>query len=185
MANSALGLDLGDGCVAGTMSGTVSPPLFGKAVNNRLDCLHLGHVDQFLGLETAIFGKMPDGLTDKLGPDLVKFSGLLDLLLIHDGVFHVAQMSVFGRTLLAQAIEDRELAWVTGRSRRASRMPRPYPNSAKRENFCGGWDFHKAQPGPGVPDRAGKRKRADQPKAKAQTSPQGQGAIASQGDAYL
>ncbi len=24
-------------------------------------------------------------------------------------------------------------------------MPRPYPDSAKRENFCGGWDFQKAQ----------------------------------------
>ncbi len=23
-------------------------------------------------------------------------------------------------------------------------MPRPYPDSAKRENFCGGWDFQKA-----------------------------------------
>ncbi len=77
------------------------------------------------------------------------------------------------------------LRTITGRSRRASRMPRPDPDSAKRENFCGGWDFHKAQPDPGVPGGAGKRERADQPKAKAQTSPQGQGAIASQGDAYL
>ncbi len=34
---------------------------------------------------------------------------------------------------------------ITGRSRRASRMPRPYPDSAKHENFCGGWDFQKAQ----------------------------------------
>ncbi len=24
-------------------------------------------------------------------------------------------------------------------------MPRPYPDSAKHENFCGGWDFQKAQ----------------------------------------
>ena len=24
-------------------------------------------------------------------------------------------------------------------------MPLPYPDSAKRENFCGGWDFQKAQ----------------------------------------
>ena len=24
-------------------------------------------------------------------------------------------------------------------------MPRSYPDSAKRENFCGGWDFQKAQ----------------------------------------
>ncbi len=29
-------------------------------------------------------------------------------------------------------------------------MPRPYPDSAKRENFCGGWDFQKAHP-PGGP----------------------------------
>jgi len=25
-------------------------------------------------------------------------------------------------------------------------MPRPYPDSAKRENFRGGWNFQKAQP---------------------------------------
>jgi hypothetical protein len=25
-------------------------------------------------------------------------------------------------------------------------MPRPYPDSAKRKNFCGGWDFQKVQP---------------------------------------
>ncbi len=24
-------------------------------------------------------------------------------------------------------------------------MPRPYPDLAKRKNFCGGWDFRKAQ----------------------------------------
>ncbi len=35
---------------------------------------------------------------------------------------------------------------ITGRKRRASCMPRPYPDSAKRENFCGGWDFQKAHP---------------------------------------
>ncbi len=34
---------------------------------------------------------------------------------------------------------------ITGRSRRASRMLRPYPDSANRENFCGGWDFQKGQ----------------------------------------
>ncbi len=32
-----------------------------------------------------------------------------------------------------------------GRSRRVSRMPRLYPDSANRRNFCGGRDFHKAQ----------------------------------------
>ena len=58
-----------------------------------------------------------NGLTNKLGPDLTKFSGLLDFLLIHDGVFHVAHMSVFGRSLLAQVIKDRELAWVAGEAR--------------------------------------------------------------------
>ena len=89
------------------------------------------------------------------------------------------------RTLKACANVLSQFRTITGKSRRASRMPRPYPDSAKRENFCGGWDFHKAQPGPGVPSRAGKRERADQSKAKAQTLPQGQGAIAFQGDAYL
>ena len=32
-------------------------------------------------------------------------------------------------------------------------MPRPYPDSAKRENFCGGWDFQKAQPDLGPQSR--------------------------------
>ena len=30
---------------------------------------------------------------------------------------------------------------ITGRSRRASSMPRRYPDSADHMNFCGGWVF--------------------------------------------
>ena len=34
----------------------------------------------------------------------------------------------------------------TDRSRKASRLPRPCPDSAKRANFRDGWDIQKAHP---------------------------------------